>query len=176
MKYLGENFQNKSEKVMSGVAISVPLDLAGSSDKISRGLNRLYEQRFISHLKAKVRAKAVQYPELNTPDLNKVKKLRDFDDAFTAPLHGFRDAAHYYRENSSLYFLEGIKVPTLIIQSQDDPMLSASCFPTKGIENQQNISFLITPKGGHVGFVTQQGLHEESYAEKLSCLWVSNFK
>ncbi|WP_332912825.1 hypothetical protein [Algoriphagus boritolerans] len=95
--------------------------------------------------------KSLAFPgELPVGLLRKIKTLRDFDDYFTGPLHGFSDAAEYYRVNSSLQFLEHIEVPTLILNAQNDPFLSESCFPVKLARSLRNIHFEFPKHGGHV--------------------------
>ncbi len=176
LKYLGEGRFSFPKPILCSIAVSVPLDLSSGCDKLSIGINKVYENRFLRHLGAKVKAKAAIFPELDTRPLKRLTSLRSFDEAYTAPIHGFQHAEHYYQMNSSLYFLEGIAVPTLIIQSADDPMLSERCFPHRQMEGHPTIRMIVTSGGGHVGFVTPEGLHAESHAEKLSRLWVRKFR
>lgn len=152
LKYLGEKkFSNP--KIKKAVAISVPLDLAGSCNKISSGGNIIYSKRFLNTLKEKVVRKSLAFPgKLPVGLLRKIKTLRDFDEYFTGPLHGFSDAAEYYRVNSSLQFLDQITVPTLILNAQNDPFLSETCFPVKLARSLDLIHFEFPKHGGHVGF------------------------
>jgi predicted alpha/beta-fold hydrolase len=82
-----------------------------------------------------------------------IRTFRQFDDRYTAPIHGFRDAADYWRQSSSLQYLQGITVPTLLLNACDDPFLTPECFPYT--EAKQNpYLFLEAPEsGGHVGFI-----------------------
>jgi predicted alpha/beta-fold hydrolase len=106
LKYLGE-IGGKQTKIKNAVAISVPMDLGNSCDKISSGTNLIYSNRFLTTLKSKVIRKAGIFPqEFDLRKLDQIKTLRDFDDLITGPLHGFSDAEEYYRVNSSLQFLE----------------------------------------------------------------------
>ncbi len=157
LKYLGEKkFSNP--KIKNAVAISVPLDLAGSCNKISSGENIIYSKRFLKSLKEKVVRKSLAFPgELPVGLLRKIKTLRDFDEYFTGPLHGFSDAAEYYRVNSSLQFLDQITVPTLILNAQNDPFLSETCFPVKLARSLDLIHFEFPKHGGHVGFSGEFG-------------------
>jgi uncharacterized protein len=157
LKYLGE-YPNPSAKVKKAVAISVPLHLESSSQKISTGTNLMYSKRFLKTLKRKIMAKAQVFP--NDFDLGKLphlKTLMDFDEHFTAPLHGFKNANDYYTKNSSLYFLEKISTPTLIINALNDPFLSEMCFPYKIGEKSSQLYMEFPVFGGHVGFQTNEG-------------------
>lgn len=152
LKYLGEN-RDRSRKIQKGVAISVPLHLESSSVKISTGENIIYAKRFLKTLREKVLKKAHKFPnEIPTGILRKIKTLQDFDDHYTGPLHGFDDAHDYYEQNSSLYFLENIEIPALILNAQNDPFLSERCFPVNLARKLDNVWMDFPKYGGHVGF------------------------
>lgn len=152
LKYLGEK-KNMLPKIKKAVTISVPLHLGSSSKKISSGENILYSKRFLKTLKEKVIKKSEAHPgKIPLHAIKNIKTLADFDDYFTGPLHGFADAQEYYEVNSSIFFLEHIEIPTLILNALNDPFLSENCFP-KDLANQLNLVFFEYPKhGGHVGF------------------------
>ena len=150
LKYLGEPYESV-KAVSHAVAISVPLDLDSSCTALSRPHNWIYVRRFLKSLKSKVRDKAKLMTLPIETDLSNIKTLRQFDDAFTAPLHGFKDATDYYAKNSSLIFLPAIKVHTLLINAYNDPFLSLQCLPR--IDNP-NITTLYPRHGGHVGFAS----------------------
>lgn len=165
LKFLGEK-KSSIKKLKKAVAISVPLDLAGSCDKISSGENIIYSKRFLNTLKEKITRKSLTFPkELPVGLLRKIKTLRDFDEYFTGPLHGFLDAAEYYRVNSSLQFLDQIEVPTLILNAQNDPFLSETCFPVKLARSLKQIHFEFPKHGGHVGFSGPS--NQKSYYSEL---------
>ncbi len=152
LKYLGED-RPSMIKVRKAVAISVPLHLESSSKKISSRENVIYANRFLKTLKVKIAEKATIFPkEISLSKLRNVKTLEDFDNLYTGPLHGFENAKDYYTQNSSLYFLEKITVPTLVLNAQNDPFLSDKCFPIS-LGRQLDKIWLEFPKyGGHVGF------------------------
>lgn len=152
LKYLGEEGVVPTE-VKSGVAVSAPLHLAGSLERLEQRQNWVYRTSFLLDLRAKYKRKMIRFPDqMNVEELRKVRSLLDFDNLYTAPAHGFRDAAHYYDKSSSLPFLEKIKVPVLILNALNDSFLSEKCYPFTLAEKQENI-YLETPKhGGHVGF------------------------
>jgi uncharacterized protein len=162
LKYLGE--AKRSEKIKKAVAISVPLHLESSSQKLSAGTNLIYSKRFLKTLKTKIINKSKIFPdEYNLSALKYTKTLFDFDDYFTAPIHGFEDAKDYYAQNSSLHFLEKIDIPVLILNALNDPFLSKRCFPYEIGKVLDHVYMEFPPYGGHVGFQTQEG---EYWAEK----------
>jgi hypothetical protein len=153
LKYAGE--RELHAKVKGVVAFSVPLDLYTSSLALARSSNWIYSKRFLKSLKKKIRAKGAMMEGLNVAALENVKTLRNFDDVYTGPIHGFADALDYYKKSSALGFLEGIRTPTLIVNAQNDPFLSHECFP-EGITNQY-VQFEAPVHGGHVGFASFNG-------------------
>lgn len=153
LKYLGEKGLDIPAEVKKAIVFSVPMDLYGSSLKISQPSQFVYSRRFLKSLQAKIKAKAALMPEkLDLAHFASIKKLKDFDDHYTAPLHGFTDALHYYKSCSSLYFLERIKLKTLIINAQNDPFLSKECYPFFLLENHPTVYFESPKEGGHCGF------------------------
>ena len=158
LKYLGERGDDVPPQVRAAAAMSVPFDLARGCRHIQRGFSHVYERHFLRSLKAKARAKLARYPDL-IPDpsaLDRVQTLWDFDDVVTAPVHGFASAEDYYRRSSSIGFLEGIRVPTLLLSAEDDPFL-----PPEVLEEVRAIArgvpaleLEFVKRGGHVGFVS----------------------
>ncbi len=154
LKYLGEEGDNISSKIKRAVVFSVPVDLGASGIKLAKFSNKIYLNRFLKSLKAKVLQKQMQYPGIftNLDKLTSINNFHDFDELFTAPLHGFQSAADYYEKSSSKQFLTSIKIPTLLVNAQNDPFLPAECFPFEEAEASKYV-FLEAPKtGGHVGF------------------------
>ncbi len=159
LKYIGEK---KRPVINRGVAISVPLNLHTSCIKISEASNFLYSRRFLKNLKAKIRKKAELMPEkIKLNGISSINTLMEFDDAYTAPLHGFANAIHYYESCSSINFLGSIETPTLIINAANDPFLSKECYPVEELQNHDFVKFEMPSHGGHVGF-TQFG-HNNTY-------------
>lgn len=162
LKYIGERGNNLRQQIKKAVTFSVPLDLYSSCIKISEASNFLYSRRFLNNLKAKVISKAALMPEsLKTERLNDIKTIRDFDDHYTAPLHGFESALAYYKACSSIFFLDKIKIPTLIVNAKNDPFLSKSCYPEDELKQHDYVKFEAPEKGGHVGFTAfnKKGLY-----------------
>lgn len=159
LKYLGEKGDRVKPNVKGAVTFSVPLNLQSSCEKISMPGNFIYANRFLRSLKKKVIAKAKAMKGIDVSGIEKIGTLKVFDDKYTGPLHGFKDAIHYYESCSSLYFLEGIRVPTLIVNAKNDPFLSDDCYPQE-IKNPYT-EFQFPEYGGHVGFAmfNQNGLY-----------------
>ena len=169
LKYLGEKGQNLYPEIQKAITFSVPLHLSSSSKKIGW----LYTKRFNKSLIKKILAKSERFPEfqIDTSNIAKIKTLKDFDDAYTSQLHGFIDAEDYYERNSSLYFLDKINIPTLIINAQNDPFLSKECFPFEQVKHLEKVYFQAPKMGGHCGFypADYQGV---LWSEERALSWI----
>ena len=169
LKWLGELGELVPERVVAAAAVSVPFDLARASRHIDRGFSRVYQHHFLRSLRRKALAKLEQHPDLMSRQrLHSARTIYDFDDAVTAPVHGFADATDYYRRSSSIRFLSGIRVPTLLLSAVDDPFLPGEVLDeVRAIaEANELISVEFPARGGHVGFVSGQNpLRPFYYAE-----------
>ena len=154
LKYMGESRSDYSSKLQGAVGVSVPCDLKGSSEAIAKFWNMVYMQRFLISLKKKTKIKLEQFPEndLKKEAILNSKNFLDFDNYFTAPVNGFKDANDYWKRNSCNQFLEDIKIPSLLVTSSDDPFLSDSCIPVKQAKNNKFFHLEVTKYGGHVGY------------------------
>jgi len=150
LKYLGE--KNVPPIVKKAVTFSVPLDLHGSCLKISKRSNWVYSKRFLDNLKKKVIRKSEVMKGLNIEGIDNIKTLVEFDDRYTAPLHGFKDAIDYYTRCSSLHFLKHISIPVLIVNALNDPFLSPTCYPHEAVSGNRSLTLESPRYGGHVGF------------------------
>jgi uncharacterized protein len=150
LKFLGEKEPRK--EIRKAVAISVPMDLRTSCEKISSPSNWIYANRFLRSLKKKVITKAARMPGLDVSGIDRIKTLQQFDDRYTAPLHGFNDAIDYYTQCSSIHFVNNIQTPALIINTMNDPFLSPACFPDAQLKDHPHVQLEILLRGGHVGF------------------------
>lgn len=155
LKYLGERGSEVNPAIRRAATFSVPCDLSACSGEIGRLANRFYLKRFLVMLRGKIRAKMKLMPGLiDDRDWETMKSLKDFDDRYTGPLHGFKDAEDYYAQSSSKRFLRNISVPTLLVNASDDPFLAGTCFPRGEAESNDNFFLEIPRHGGHVGFVS----------------------
>ena len=151
LKWLGET--GSDNDVATAVAVSVPFDLDLAARKLERGLSRIYQRHLLQKLRhsAAARSRRAALP-LSAAQLGALKTFRQFDNAVTAPLHGFRDVDDYYNRSSSRAFLRGIITPTLIIHAQDDPFLPATAIPTGEMLGPAT-TLELSAAGGHVGFI-----------------------
>ena len=156
LKYNGDGLFPLSSKIKASVAISVPIDLKGSSISLQKRENKLYNWRFLRTLSKKMFLKHNQFPkELDINPLKTIKNLTDFDEYFTSKINGFKNAQDYYFKASSKQFICNISRPTLLINAKDDPFLSQSCFPINEAKNSLNFYLMIPKYGGHVGFISK---------------------
>ena len=152
LKWLGEQGENARRILRGAAAVSAPLDLAASGKALDRGLNRhIYARMFLATLRPKAAEKLRRFPGLIVGErLRAASTLREFDDAVTAPLHGFRDADDYYARSSSAPLLARIAVPTLVLNARNDPFLPAAVL--ERIEPSAALTLEFPDQGGHVGF------------------------
>ena len=165
LKYAGVNGPKLPQVVKRVVAISAPVNLETSAGLLDNPSNRFYRNRFMKKLARKMILKAGQYPErIDLSKLKQVQRWKDFDDYFSAPVNGYRDADDFYRQASAIHFMPDLTLPTLLLNAQNDPLLSADCFPHKLAEQMPNL-FVETPdQGGHVGFMVPGDRY--TYAER----------
>jgi predicted alpha/beta-fold hydrolase len=168
LKWLGEKGGAVPSQIRAAIAVSTPYDLARSSRAIDSGFARFYQWNFLRSLRKKARLKVAEHSDVCSVEiLDALTNMWEFDDRFTAPLHGFRDAADYYAQSSSIRFLAGIRRPTLLLSARDDPFHPndvlrdvedlAAANPFVGVEFHS--------RGGHVGFVGGTPWHPEYYVE-----------
>jgi len=157
LKFLGERGDDLPSSVVAAAAISVPFDLSRSTERINQGFSNVYQRFFLTSLRRKALEKLATFPDLaERAELAAVRTLADFDDVITAPIHGYRDAADYYQRASSLRFLSGIRLNTLLLSAIDDPMLPPEVLDEVRDVARTNPALHIefVAKGGHAGFVT----------------------
>jgi predicted alpha/beta-fold hydrolase len=152
---------------LRGICTVCPtLDLAACVDAIERPENWLYQFRFVRDLKSRMRRKAKLFPgqfELNS--LSRVRTLREFDDAITAPCSGYRSATDYYERASAMRVVHRIAVPTLILTSKDDPVVPFESFGASEIAGNPQIRVAATEFGGHCAFISRTNGPERYWAE-----------
>tara|TARA_Y100000782_G_C10174208_1_gene261163 strand:- start:1135 stop:2115 length:981 start_codon:yes stop_codon:yes gene_type:complete len=165
--YAGQQGASMPKEVKNIVAISTPCHLASSVDVLHEKRNIIYLKRFIGQLKQKIDAKKELITQSGISiNLDSIQNFYDFDNMYTAPAHGFKDASDYYESCSSLYQLENIAVPTLIINALDDTFLSEKCYPFEVAKNHEYVHLLAPKNGGHVGFIEQRPLRNIQWHEK----------
>jgi uncharacterized protein len=168
MKYLGENPAVLPPQLHRAVAFSVPCDLGCSSRALAKWSNKIYMERFLLRMRQKIRLKNTMFPGvLDLSGLQWIRTFQAFDDRYTAPLHGFVDAADYWEKNSCRQFLPAIPIPTLLVNASNDPFLGPGCYPRAEATESALFHLMITQAGGHVGFsptVSGGDFHSETLA------------
>lgn len=160
LKSLGEDPARVQPKVKAAVAFSVPCDLAASARRLDELGNRFYTRRFLRSLRSKVREKARRMPgAIDATGVDEIRSFQAFDDRYTAPLHGFRDAADYWSRSSCRQYLPAVRVPALLVNAANDPFLPLGCYPVEEAKASACFSLEIPPAGGHVGFPSAGGTY-----------------
>jgi uncharacterized protein len=157
LKWLGEQGDDLPPELRAAAAVSVPYDLERGSRQIERGFSRIYTAHFLRTLRRKALAKLAEDPDLfAVAPLHAARTLTDFDDAVTAPVHGFASARDYYTRSSARHFLAGIRRPTLLLSAYDDPFLPREVLDDVALVAAKNscLDVEFHDHGGHVGFVS----------------------
>lgn len=155
VKYCGEQAANNP--LRAAVAVCPPLSLAACANRINQGSSKLYQRYLLRRLKTATLQKLTMHRDFPLPltpqQVQSFRSIMEFDEHYTAPIHGFLNAQDYYQRASGLAFLKHISIPTLIIHAKDDPFLSDDVIP-KATELSPSIEYQLCQRGGHVGFVT----------------------
>jgi hypothetical protein len=154
LKLAGELGDTPLPELKAVCAVSPALDLGRCVEALERRSNFIYEWNFVKNLKARMRRKAAALPgDYSLDALRRVWTVRGFDEAYTAPNHGFRDADDYYYRASALRVIDRIRIPALIIAAEDDPFVPVSQFQEPAVRDNPNITLVITPHGGHCAYI-----------------------
>jgi len=154
LKWLGEREFHAVDRLRGAAAISAPVDLTACGHHLARGFNRLYTRHFLQTLKQNAIAKLQRFPGLfDEQRMLAAANLHQFDDIVTAPLHGFSSADDYWRRASSKPWLPHIRLPTLMLNAQNDPFLPARALPLRD-QVSPKVKLELPRQGGHVGFVS----------------------
>lgn len=152
LKYLGESPTLVLSSVDRAMAVNPPIDLAGCVLSLDRFSNRIYGRYFVKQLRQCVERLKQHHPDLDVPAaLGDSRRLYDFDDAYTAPMVGYRNADEYYARCSARQFLKDIEVPTLILTARNDPLVPLMSFD--GVDMSEAVTLHIAEGGGHLGYI-----------------------
>jgi len=153
LKYLGEGNVIPDE-IKRTVAVSVPCDLSGVSERLNHWENAIYLRRFMYFLNQKLKDKIRLFPDqITLPSGHMPRTFYEYDHYFTGPVHGFAGAEDYWQQSSCLQFLPDIPIPTLLITAKDDPFLTPACFPEETAKHHPYFYLDAPDHGGHVGFL-----------------------
>ena len=164
LRLAGELGEEAPPQLKGVAAVSPVIDLAACVEAMERPSNRIYQWNFMRNLRARMLRKAQVFPDaFDVSALPRVRTIRKFDDTYTAPHHGFGDAANYYYQASALRLVGRIAIPALIISAADDPFVPAAIFDAPEVRNNPNIRVVITPHGGHCAFVGNRAADHDGY-------------
>ncbi len=164
LKLAGEATEMPDLPVTAVAAVSPTIDLSLCVDAIELRQNVLYQWNFVRGLKARMRRKARVWPgRFDLAPLERIRTIRQFDDAYTAPHHGFGTAANYYARASALRVIDRIAVPTLIIAAEDDPFVPATQFLRPEVRHNPHVHVSLQRHGGHCGFIERQTPTHDGY-------------
>lgn len=153
IKLLGE----QPEGIVAGIAVSTPLDLAVGAEHLHHMAGGMYEKFLMRKLRAESLRPGARFTPEDRAAILGARRIVEFDNAITAPRHGWRDAAEYYEVNSSIRFLARVQVPLLVLHSRDDPMVPLGPYESVDWAALPTTSLVLTEHGGHVGFHGRSG-------------------
>jgi predicted alpha/beta-fold hydrolase len=177
LKLLGE--KAKKAPLTAAVSVSAPLQLDICADAMNRGFSKFYQHILLKDLNLSLEKKfdkhdMKKFISIEKKDIKNLKTFWDFDEAYTAPVHGFKSAQDYYTKCSSRQFLKDIKIPTLIIHSKDDPFMTIDILPSQE-ELSKTIDFELCTHGGHVGFIGGTFFKPDYWLEKRVVTYFRSF-
>lgn len=176
LKYMGEEGRNAPKAVRCAIAFSVPCDIPSTNVELAKWQNGIYLRRFMKSLNGKLEGKLEAYADqIVLPEDRLPRTFREYDDCYTGPIHGFKNAQHYWESCSSKNFVADIRVPTLLVNALDDSFLGEGCYPYH-IAKNHSYFHLETPKdGGHVGFVAFNA-QKRYWSEERALAFMENQK
>lgn len=164
LKLAGE-YGNEPPAALRGVcAVSPILEISACTRALERRTNVLYQWNFVRALRNRMLRKERCHPGRFALDgLDAVRTVRQFDEMFTAPHFGFRDAEDYYVRASAMRVIDRVSVPALIIAAEDDPFVPIEPFLNPIVEGNRHIRLVVTRRGGHCGFISNGSSNEDIY-------------
>jgi predicted alpha/beta-fold hydrolase len=168
LKLAGDYGESAPPSLRAVAAVSPILEISLCVHALERPGNAIYQWNFVRDLKRRMRRKERAWPGLfNLSRLNRIRTVRAFDEAFTAPHFGFADAEDYYHRASAMRVVDRIRVPTLVIVAEDDPFVPTAPFRDPAVTGNPHISLCLCRHGGHCGFIGERERDDDGYwAEK----------
>ena len=164
LKLAGEYGPNAPSELVAVAAVSPIVEISQCTRALERKENWLYEWNFVRDLKRRMRRKEQCRPgRFDLTRLNGIKSVREFDEVYTAPYFGFRDAEDYYRRASAMRVIDRIRVPALVITAEDDPFVPSQPFHDPKVMTNPHIHLRISAHGGHCGFVAARSPRDDGY-------------
>lgn len=173
--HLGREHNAIPKELIAAVAFSVPCDLTSSSAHLAQFSHRIYMLNFLKSFKEKFKLKQSKFSEvIDLNGFNKIKTFKEFDERYTAPLNGFKNAEDYWQKSSCIHHLDKIQIPSLIVSALDDPFLPHECYPIEQAAQNKFLKLEIPKYGGHVGFMPEHK-KQAYYSEKRAILFLNQF-
>ena len=164
LKLAGDLGESAPAELKTVCAVSPTMNLASCIEALERGENFIYQWNFVRRLKNRMRRKAKIFPALyDLRQLRSVRTIRQFDEAYTAPHHGFLGASDYYQRASALRVINKIGIPTLILTAADDPVVPVSPFQNPALTKNSFLNVIVTPHGGHCAFIEKSSSGYDGY-------------
>lgn len=170
LKLAGEAAADPVPGLSAVAAMNPPIDMEACSELIALPQNSMYERRFVAALVESARQRGLHFPDAAPPAWPASLALRRFDDIYTAPRNGFRDAGHYYREASSAPLIPLIRVPTLVLTARDDPFIDHR--PFEQLRSPPHVDVRIVEHGGHIGYIGLDGNGGIRWGERYVVEWL----
>jgi predicted alpha/beta-fold hydrolase len=167
LKLAGELSDAERSLLRGVVAVSTAIDLAACVRKLEAPGNRIYQWRFVRALTGRIRRRE---GSAASAKIRGVRSVYEFDDAYVAPFFGFGTADNYYATQSALNFLPNIRVPTLVIQAKDDPMIPFEIFQDPRLTGNPHIQLHAVEHGGHLGFIA--GSEPHFWVDRVILEWI----
>jgi predicted alpha/beta-fold hydrolase len=178
LKLAGDYGRGAPPCLKAVVAVSPVMDLPRCVDALERRSNAFYQWNFVRNLKARMRRKIAAFPDRYSAEpLARIRTVRDFDEQYTAPHFGFKDATEYYYRAAALRVVDRIEVPTLIVTAADDPFVPPQSFADPALTRNRNVTVLLSAHGGHCAFVSAvNGNHDGYWAEWRAVAFILGVK
>jgi uncharacterized protein len=164
LKLAGEYGAFAPKTLIGVAAVSPIIEISECTRALERPGNALYQWNFVRDLKRRMRRKHQCNPgHFDLTKLDAIKTVREFDEAYTAPYFGFRNAEDYYHRASAMRVIDRVRVPALVITAEDDPFVPSQPFRDPKVTGNPHIDLRISAHGGHCGFVGEQSANDDGY-------------
>lgn len=164
LKLAGDYGEARPKALLAVCAVSPIIEIAECVDALERPENRLYQWNFVKDLKRRMRRKAHAWPgRFDVGLLARVRTVRDFDELYTAPYFGFKNAGDYYHRASAMRVIDRVRVPALVIAASDDPFVPVSSFRNPLVAGNPFVKVVVCEHGGHCGFVGPPAGEDDGY-------------
>ena len=164
LKLAGEYGAHAPAGFLGVAAVSPIIEISECTRALERPGNRLYQWNFVRDLKRRMRRKDQRHAGLfDLSGLDAIKTVREFDETYTAPYFGFRNAEDYYHRASAMRVIDRVQVPALVITAEDDPFVPSEPFRTAAVAGNPHLDLRVSAHGGHCGFVGPSSANDDGY-------------